>query len=148
MFLYDFAADTLKEDYFGKLDTTSRDIFERLRQISVYKLEIIGRFPEIYNFLMAAHFEESGEVRHDILKRDNEQLQGGYGKVYENIDYSLFKEGVDIGKAMEIIAWTTEGFAMKEQVKLKHSRDLERDYNEILAGFAPYLDILKKSFYK
>ncbi len=84
----------------------------------------------------------------DILKRDNELLQSGYGKVYKNIDYSLFKEGIDIGKAMEIIAWTTEGFAMKEQVKLKHSRDLERDYNEILAGFDPYLDILKKSFYK
>ena len=148
LFLYDFAVDTLKEDYFEKLDTTSRDIFERLRQVSVYKLGIVGRYPEIYNFLMAAHFEESAEVRHDIAKRDNELLAKGYGKVYENIDFSLFKEGVDIKKAIEIISWSVEGFAMKEQEKLKHSVDLEKDYQSILAGFDPYLDMLKKSFYK
>lgn len=148
LFLYDFAVDTLKEDYFGRLDTASSDIFERLRQISAYKLEILGRFPEIYNFLMAAHFEESGEVKHDIQKRDNELLQKGYGKVYENIDFSLFKEGIDIKRTIEIITWSVEGFAIREQEKLKHSDNLEQDYQNILAGFDPYLDILKKSFYK
>lgn len=148
LFLYNFSVDTLLDDYYGRLDTTSRDIFERLKQISSYKLEIIGRFPEMFRFLMAAQFEESAEVKHDLLKRNNELLMGAYTKVYENVDLSLFKDGVDTKKAIEIISWSMEGFALREQGKMKKLKDVEHDLKEIMAGIDPYLDILKKCFYR
>lgn len=148
LFLYDFAVDILLKDYFGRLDTTSRDIFERLKQISFYKLELTGRFPEMFNFIMAAHFEESEEVKQDIFNRNNELLLQAYGKVYENIDHSFFKEGVDMKKAIEIITWVLEGFALRAQEKLKHSSNLELDFKDMLASFDPYLEMLKNCFYK
>ncbi len=148
LFLYDFTMDVLTKDYFGRLDATSRDIFERLKQISSYKLELTGRFPEMFNFIMVAHFEGSHEVREDLDKRNNQLLLQAYAKTYENIDPSPFKEGIDIKKAIEIINWTLEGFAVREQEKLKHSDNFEQELKNLFDRFDPYRDILKKSFYK
>lgn len=148
LYLYDFAADLLIKDYYGRLDNASRDIFIRLKQISSYKMEIIAKYPQIYNFIMLAYFEDSGEVKPDIQKRTDQMVLGGYGRVYENIDFSLFKENIDVNKAIEIISWSIEGLAMREQQKLKYSKDIPLDFEKILAEMDVYLDILKQCFYK
>lgn len=148
LYLYDFAVETLLNDYLGRLETTSRDVFIKLKQISGYKLEIISKFPEVFKFAMAAQFEASSEVRNDLQNRNNKFMAGTYNKVYEDIDFSLFKEGIDAKKAIEIISWTIEGYALREQAKMKHMKDFKSELEKIMAGIDPYFDILKNNFYK
>ena len=148
LYLYDFAVETLLNDYFGRMDISCRDIFLRLKQISRFKLEIISKYPDIIKFSMSVQFEESGEVKQELQERNNKALMETYGKVYENIDISLFKEGIDVGKAIEIISWTLEGYAYREQSKMKYLKDIRQELEKIMAGIDPYLAILRNSLYK
>ncbi len=69
-----------------------------------------------------------------------------YSQIYsKNIDYSLFKEEIDIEKAINIIRWTLEKYSDELRQNLKN---LEFDYETIENEIYQYIDILKSCFYK
>jgi uncharacterized membrane protein YcgQ (UPF0703/DUF1980 family) len=71
-----------------------------------------------------------------------------YSQIYSyNIDYSLFKEGIDIKRAIDIVRWTMEkyGDQFRQELEIKKTK---LDYQSIEEEIYLYIDILKKSFYK
>ena len=133
------------EKIYEHIDLNERDIFRRLEKIGLYKLHLQKRYPKIFDFLISLKLEESEEVRKEISNRIDTIQEQGVSKIYENIDYSMFREDIDIQKAIEIMNWTMFGFGEKAISQLDTFELVGEEY---LKEWESYSNILKSSFYK
>lgn len=148
LFLYDYCIELIVKEFYEKINLDEKDIFIRVRQMALLKYEIFKRHPEIYNFIMAAYFEDASEVKNDIENRTQELITSSYSKIFEGIDISKFREDIDIKRVINIITWTIEGFANREQNKVRAIPLKELNYDEALTEIDAYFEILKNCFYK
>jgi len=146
--MYDHSLEIIGNDFFGKIDISERDIMQRMRQIMYVKCSLVAKYPDLFDFIHALNNEDSDEVKLELQNRNNEFMEKSYSKLYENIDTSLFREYVDVSKALNIMIWTMEGISTKKREKAKVLSLNDLHYDEILAEMDTYLAILKKSFYK
>lgn len=148
LFLYDYTVKIFMSEFFGKIDLNEKDIMKRCRQIALVKIELTKKNPEIYNFIRVANNEDSDEVKRDIERRNKEIITSSYGKLFENIDTSKFKDGIDIKRAIDVIIWTMEGFSARERERLKSLSSSQTNYDDLLAEMDIYLELLRNCFYK
>src|SRR6056297_2917725 len=133
--------DTIRK----QMDWSCSDLVERFKGISLIKVKLMNQYPYIYDFSI------------ELLKKGSiEELKGRYEedfadlmvKVYqENIDYTLFKEGIDLQKVVRIIQWTLEKIGEESIEQLKQTGE-RIDLEGLQKDVEDYLDILKKAFYK
>ncbi|MBS8266141.1 TetR/AcrR family transcriptional regulator [Mesobacillus boroniphilus] len=148
LFLYNHFVDVLMKEFFNELDFTGRDIFERLKNLMILKNRLMARHPEIFNFMMSASMEASEEVKEALNDSKTELMHTSYGRLFENIDLTKFREGTDIQRTINIIMWTLEGFSNQELEKAKKLNKDSLDFDEAFKEAEVYIDMLKKSFYK
>jgi AcrR family transcriptional regulator len=75
LFLYDYCIDLAVNDFYNKINLEERDIIVRLRQISLTKLELRDKYPDIFNFILTAYMEDSREVKEELDKVNAELLK-------------------------------------------------------------------------
>lgn len=148
LFLYDYCIELYLHEFFHKIDLTEKDIFIRLRQALLTKLELLNKYPDIFVFLEIAYFEKSKEVKNEIAEKMAKLTADASVKIFENIDTSKFREGIDLKRAINIIVWTFDGFTAAEYKKGKMLAANKTDYEKVFAEADVYLDILKNIFYK
>ena len=68
--------------------------------------------------------------------------------LYENIDFSLFREDVDSKKAFELVQWSLHGYEESLKRRLQDQVISEIDYELYFEEFYEYVDVLKTAFYK
>ena len=147
-YLLDYSIEVSYE-IFDRMDWTETDIIKRFQRVAIVKLDMLKKYPEIFNFAKAVYDEQSPDVKEEIIKKFSEINQNSFQKLYENIDLTLFKDGIDITKAINIIQWTLEKHGETEYQKIKHLK-LE-DYNSrdnFIEEMNEYLAIMKQCFYK
>lgn len=135
-FVYQTIGDTIKKDF----DFSEPDFFKRIEEVARIKIGITQQYPKLYDFgiklLKHIPYEEllamSQKYNLDLLQRI----------YHENVDFSLFKDDIDVQKAISIIQWTIEKYG--EQMANKDHMTLD----EMMAELNGYLDLLKQVFYK
>lgn len=148
IFLYEHMIDFLLEKIAEKINWDEKDIFVRYRQIALLKIEIYEVYPEMLNFAKSVYKDSSPAIKMDINRRAKELLEKSFNKLFSDIDFSKFKKGIDIKKAINIINWTIEGFAYQMQEKAL-SLSLEQiDMEETMNEMEEYLKILRISLYE
>lgn len=121
------------------------DFFERMKQIVISKGEVMYQYPYIYDFISMVMEPKSME---EIRKKTEKVSSDLLSKVYTyNIDFSKFKEGLDMEKTMNIIRWTLEKFSEELWQEVK-SKKRTIDFSEILRELEKYSTFLKNMFYK
>lgn len=148
LFVYDYSVELCMDEFYQKVDFEERDFFEKLRQISSFKLELVHKYPGIFKFFEGAIGEECTEVKSEIEQRKKKLTESNYSKVFNNIDKSKFADGVDIGRAINIIMWTLEGLGTSELQMVKVFKTKGLDYEKIFHEMDVYIDIFKNCFYK
>ncbi|WP_453992324.1 hypothetical protein [Bacillus nitroreducens] len=133
------------ETIYEQIDFNETDIFKRIEKLGLKKLQIQKKYPKVFDFLISLTHEESEEVKDDINQRVNSIFDVGIVKIYENIDYSKFREDIDIQKTIEIINWTMFGFGQKAINQLNTFEEVGEGY---LKEWESYSNILKNCFYK
>lgn len=146
--LYQYLSDMFSEKIYEQVDWKERDIFVTIRQVSLIKFELFKRYPDLINFLNSAYHEESPEVKDGITKIKDALIGSSYNKLFSDIDVTKFKDGIDPAMAIQVIYWTFEGFANRQQMKAKTLSVDQLDKDEILGEIDSYIEFLKKSFYK
>lgn len=146
--LYKHLSDLLSEKIYEQINWNDRDIFKTIRQVTIIKFELFKIYPEMIDFLNSVYNEEAVEVKDDIQTIQEELIGNGFNKLFTDIDVSNFKEGIDVKKAIEIIYWTFEGFAHRQQAKVKAISVDQINQEEILREIDSYIELLKVSFYK
>ncbi len=148
LFAYDYSVELCMDEFFKKVDQDETDIFVKLRQISSFKLELMHKYPGIFKFFEVAIAEEYHEVKSELEERKKKLIESNYSKIFNNIDASKFRKGVDVDRAINIIMWTFEGLGTSELAKAKASVSKRVDYEKVFSDMDIYIDIFKKSFYK
>jgi len=130
---------------YEQIDLNETDIFKRIEKLGLKKLHIQRKFPRVFDFLKSLMQEESAEVKDDIQSRIQSIREEGMSKIYENIDYSKFREDIDIHKAIDVLNWTMFGFGEKVVNQLESFEEVGEKY---LKEWESYSHLLKSCFYK
>lgn len=147
VYLIDYGIQVV-ESFYEQIDLSETDLFKRIENIGLQKLHIHQKFPRAFDFLAASIQEESAEVKDIIKEKVGPIYEQGTEKIYANIDYSKFREDIDIEKAMEILNWTMFGFGEKG-IKQIDTFENSNQFGELYyEEWKRYADILKHSFYK
>jgi len=131
-----------------QIDLNETDIFKRIENIGLKKLHIQQKFPQVFDFLASSQQEESAELKEIIKQKVEPIYDQSTEKLYENIDYSKFREGIDIEKAIEILNWTMFGFGEKGLKQINSFENISEFGEQYLKEWKSYSEILRDSFYK
>ncbi|WHY77552.1 TetR/AcrR family transcriptional regulator [Neobacillus sp. WH10] len=148
LFLFDHCYELIADHFYQKIDLTEKDFFTRIRQAVIIKMELLKTYPDLFKFIEEAYLEDSPEVKMEVDKKIKELNEVNLGKVYEGIDFSKFRNDMDIKKILKIITWTFEKLSAEELFKAKLSPEHHINYERIFLEAEEYFEILTKAFYK
>jgi len=148
VFLFDYCVQLCLKEFFGRMDLEEPDIFVRLEKGIIIKMDLLTKYPEIIQFLQITINEESEEVKNILDDKKTDLIKTSYQRIFSGIDYSSFKDGIDLTKVINIIMWTFDGFIASEIGKSKALGIKELNYKEIFKEGQIYIQVLKKLFYK
>jgi TetR/AcrR family transcriptional regulator len=146
-FLYDSAIEIATDRFFAGIDPNETDFFTLIRQIVESKLNILTKYPEIFNFLEQAYEESSPEVKPELEKRNAKVISNNLQKIFEKVDLSKFKANIDLQKAISMVSWVSEGM-LNEAIKRSRFLKQKVDFARLLADFKTYEELLKECLYK
>ncbi len=144
VYLIEYSVKVIEQIY-EQIDLNETDFFKRMEKLGLTKLMIQRKFPLVFDFLLSLNQEESKEVMEEITQRIHPVSKDGMTKIYVNIDYSMFRDDIDLEKAIDIINWTMFGFGEKVGSQLKSFEGIGEEY---LKEWEIYSTLLKNSFYK
>jgi TetR/AcrR family transcriptional regulator len=147
LFLIDNAVKILEQIY-DQMDLNERDLFKRLNQVGLIKLNIQKKYPLVFDFLKSLRDENAAEVKGDIDQLMGSWLDDGLKRMYQNLDWSKFREDVDPEKAIHILNWTMVGFAEQQISKLGTFKNVESVGSDVFNEWNSYSEILKRCFYR
>lgn len=140
-----FSIKVITEGIINEIDWNQKDIFLRLKEVSMIKFNIFQKYPYLTDFTFMLFKDKTAE---EIMHINPDFPLELYSQIYtHNIDYSLFKEDVDTQKAIEIIRWTIEksGDELRKRIE---NEDMTFDYKKVEQEIYTYIDMLKACFYK
>lgn len=144
-----FVGHTLLDDMVEKINWDEPDLFERLKQAAIVKLEISQIYPHTFEFmknLVAYKKAGSFESLFEMYKGygfDIEQMYKGF--YTHNVDYSKFRDPSIIAETINIVRWALEKYT--EEHLLTLGADNKLDFSQAVKDLSHYVDILKDAFY-
>ena len=148
LFLFDYCIQIITDDFYKKVDLTEADFFTRIRKAVAIKMDLLVKYPDIFKFIEEAYMDDAADIRTEIEKKVKALNEINFGKIYEGIDLSKFRDDVDIQKILKIITWTFEKLSEEELNKAKLTPNHEIDYPAIQLEAEQYFKVLAKVFYK
>jgi len=148
LFLYDYCLDILNREYFEQINVHEKDIFERLRQTCLLKIQVMQKYPWIFDFVKIAVFTDSEVVKSELEKKRKMVEASSFERFYSDIDTSKFRSELDVEKAKQLIFWAVGGYAGQVLEQFKSSDVSEFDFEKIRTEFDGYLNELRKTYYK
>lgn len=140
-----FCIKVITEKIVDELDWEQKDIFLRLKEISMIKFKIFQKYPYLADFSLMVFQDKTVE---EIMHINPDFPLDLYSQIYtHNIDYSLFKEDIDVKRAINIIQWTLEKYSDEFRRSIKDGT-MKFDYRAIEKEIYVYIDMLKVCFYK
>ena len=145
--VYDYFFNLLDKEYYLKLDLSQQDIFDRLRQSYILQINLIKLHPWIFEFSKLSATTNSDEINEELKKRSSKKLSSCSTQLFDTIDKTKFRKGLDIEKCKQFILWANIGFTNQILDDIHNSSHQEIDYQTILQTLDEYFDELKKVFY-
>lgn len=142
-YIYKYCEETIKIEVLDFDYSNITDFFELLEISGERKGRVLERYPYVYDFSMKAYFSSNNELEEEIkegLLRVDSVLQT---EPFKNIDYSKFKENVDIHKIINILVWSMEGYCAQRQ-----RMNLPLKIDEIMKEYREWLSTFKNLSYK
>ena len=160
-FLCDYTIEFAKQKYVAKFknEAKTRDFIDRYRILSEIKRNAVSENPQIIKFYESFFYPENAEY----FTKYNQVIQEIRGHVfsnlYENIDYSLFIDGIEPEKIIIYIKWLLDRYEKELTDKMQKNalaseitdnagimmgHEVDEEFNKFYA----FLADLRKAFYK
>ena len=145
--LFNHATTVIEEEIYAEVNFADRDVLNRLYQSTITNIEAYDRHP-----LFVKLFELNAKVEdQDIIEATNAITKATgirvYEKAFNNIDYYLFNEVVNIDRSLEVIKWTID--RISDDWKAEHKFEMRSGALEQLSmDISHYLDLFRSAFYR
>jgi len=146
-YVFDYCTTLISQELFAKIDPAQTDILAKLRDAMFAKITLSEKFPQIFYFVQRVYLEGAEEIKSILIIKEKEAASTSYGKMFEGIDYGLFRDDIDVQKSLKIIYWTLERFGEEVVGEANISGTHDLDYQSILAETDDYLMLFRKCFY-
>lgn len=144
--VYDYFAELLDKEYYLKMDFNETDIFNRLRQSYLLQIKLIKLHPWIFEFSKLSATTNSDKINEELKNRSSEKQLCSI-QLFDAIDETKFRKGLDIEKCKQFILWTNTGFTNQILNDIRNTSYKDIDCETILETLDKYFDELKKVFY-
>jgi len=149
-FLFEYIIEFVKGEYVEKFinQTKTRDFIERCKSLAALKRHMLSNHPKIIKFYESFYLPGNEEYLNkysDAILEVTHIVRNG---LYEDVDYSLFREGVAPEKTLTYIRWLTERYEQEFTDKLIEEGTAEENFDEAFDDYYALLADLKKVFYK
>ena len=148
IFLFQYAVTAIMQEYYAQINLTERDILKRLRETFLLKLKLTNKYPAIFDFVAIAFFEKDPAVAEKIHKYADQMYLNAQNEIIKDIDQSLFKNNIDIQKAVDIIIFTLRGYSESQVSPEKCIEDYSKEHERYLREMDEYITVLRAAFYK
>ncbi|ACV61456.1 transcriptional regulator, TetR family [Desulfofarcimen acetoxidans DSM 771] len=142
LYLIELCGNILMKEINEKFDANVTDFFGRIKLATDIKISVLKKHPSILSFLNSVYFETDDEVITEIkdFLAKGEVFRSKI--VFDDMDASKFKDGIDPKLVMKMLVLLAEGYVCQSSSKAGFDFEpLHKEFNE-------YLDLLKKNFYK
>lgn len=131
------------------LQQLSTDIITRVYQITEMKVKIFAENPLINSLIIDAFLDVSKEIEEEIEARRKSIYAQYMPRLFENLDFGVFKPGIDPSKALELITIVAEALSDRYIKAYKQTRDKKAlDLNKFNEELGVFLEMLKKGIYR
>jgi TetR/AcrR family transcriptional regulator len=148
LLLYEIAIKTIMDDFFGSIDLQQKDMIERCQQIAFVKMEVLHKYPQLFDFFKTAIDATSEEVKPDLEKRNKGLRSIGFENLFDGVDKSLFRDDIEPDRAVKMVTWFMNGFADEIQAKVSNLRMDEINFEALTENSNAFFALLKKILYK
>ncbi len=145
-YLLVFTMKVMGQAITDQVDWEDGDLFGRMQRVLEIKLGILNEYPYMLDFGKTMYDAKSIE---EIKKLAEKCIPDLYFQVYShNINYALFKDKLDVKRAVKMLQLFLDGFS--EQFLAKYKRDIlsTNDLKEEMKELDRYLEMYKAAFYK
>ena len=148
--LVGFVIEKMYRTIMDRIDWEQTDLFERLKQIALIKMEVQKSYPHLFDFLLKV-------ISNQHLAKAAEMIEfyKGYGLDFEQVSQDIYTRNVDFGKfrdpattreAINIVRWSMEKHG--EELLAQIGDAVPLDLSQAATSMNHYMDLLKQSFYK
>ncbi len=124
-----------------------RDIFKRLRQSYLLQIKLSAKYPFIFEFSKLSRMTNSDEMNKELEIRMSKEHSNCYPKLFDGIDETNFRKGLNIEKCKQFIFWANVGFTNQILENLRNNKGSYLDSTAIMSEIDEYFDELRKIFY-
>lgn len=136
LFLCEFSQNLMLESLQTMDFQEITDFFELIDFATKAKLKIISEYPFITDFTVNLITDKSIKLRHNAI-------YNSFDIYFKNIDFTPFKEEIDVKKIYQMMLWLSEGY-INEKKRMNMPIILE----EFLSDFVSWKALLKKICYR
>ncbi len=141
LFLYEYSLEELEKKAYKHFNSNEKDYFKILENNILVKITLIKEYPYLYDFVVNANEEENSDIAQLIQQVNHKRKIPMNEKLYNNLNYSKFKEGIDFENINKMINWCVEGI-WNEGVSNSYS--IENMYNQAMS----IINFFKNAVYK
>ena len=143
--VYDFFSDLMEREYYELMNYDEKDIFDRLRQSYALQIALLEKYPWITDISNLSRITNSEEINRELKKR--EEHTSCYPKLFDGIDISKFRKGLDIEICKQFILWANIGFTNQilDEIRADEAKVINPDL--LLKKLDIYFNELRKVFY-
>ncbi|ANU09136.1 TetR family transcriptional regulator [Planococcus antarcticus DSM 14505] len=146
-YLIEYSLNFIITEYLSLVDINETDFIKRLKGAAQLKMKAQVENEHVFNFMGTVMLTKDLELPPHLQKRYEELQMQGYALLYGGIDKTLFRKGLDVDKAFNLIRWGVDGYQQDLLQRLQGQKMSDLDFEPYWDEFYEYLDILKKSFY-
>lgn len=150
-FLCEYTIEFARTEYITRYSTDSGDFLERYKILTEVKRKSMAEFPEVIGFFESFYHDEKAPYFEKFAKETAEIRQLVYSKIYDGIDYSLFRNDLDGKTVVKYLKWLLNGYEADVTERFKRG-ELNTEDDSVLAAewakFYMFTDDLRHIFYK
>jgi AcrR family transcriptional regulator len=150
-FLCQYTIAFAEHEYIQRVETGSGDFLRRYQAAAAAKRRVVRDFPEVIGFFESFYRAESAPqfARFAVdIARLRRQL---HGKIYDGLDYSLFREDLDGQVVVQYLKWLFDGYEADTAERFRRGDIDLTDESSVAAEWArfyAFTDDLRKTFYQ
>ncbi|WP_010630387.1 TetR/AcrR family transcriptional regulator [Sporolactobacillus vineae] len=144
LYLIQLCGETVMTEVSEKLNRNNTDFFERIRMAAEIKFDVLRKRPGVLPFLSSVMNETADEVKPEVhaIIAGKEASAFREKMVFEGMDTSKFKEGIDPKLILKMLIWMSEGYFNDL------TSDADPDFDAFYTEFMDCLNLLKKACYQ
>lgn len=150
LYLVDYSMKHFLDRFYDNDFKVSSDLFERIMCRGIIKMKIAGEQPLMYKLVMEAFVDTPDGMQEEMNIRYKKMYEEHMPVVFEDIDYSLFREDIDKQKAIEFMLLCFDSIFNKYMKMVKDKAiglGLE-EIDKIVGEYYVFIDMIKYGIYR